>query len=299
MVAFHAGEFPAARDAMEAGLAIYDPRAHDPNLQPAFWGGHNTGVSCAVHAAWALWALGHADRAAEHMRVALEWARGSDHPFTLAFACHFAATFHEIRREVDAAKLLADEAVLHSTQHEFLLFASLAAVHRGWQLGDPDELRAGVTAYRATGSGFGLQTYLGFLAEACAKHDRSEEGLEVVADALAIADATASHYWDAELERIRGVLTLQGHRRATSAQRHAEASFRRAIEIAQTQSAKMLELRAATDLCRLWRTRGNVDDARALLSATHAWFTEGFETADLRDAKTLLDELGGPARRRR
>jgi DNA-binding winged helix-turn-helix (wHTH) protein/predicted ATPase len=299
MVAFHAGDFALSLASMERGLEIYDPQEHDPNRSPAFWGGHNTGVSCAVHAAWSEWALGHADRAAARMRLALDWARDAHHPFTLAFACHFAATFYEVRREVEAATALAREGVMHSTEHGFDLLASLAAVHRGWLDGDPDELRAGITAYRATGSGFGLQTYLGFLAEACGKRERPDEGLRVVDEALEIADVSDAHYWDAELERIRGGLTLQVRRGTASARKDAEACVRRAIEIAQRQSAKTLELRAVTDLCRLSKGQGGADEARSRLSEAVAWFTEGFETADLRDAKALLEELAAAPRRRR
>jgi predicted ATPase len=233
------------------------------------------------------------------MREALEWARATEHPFTLAFACHFAASFHEVRRDVEAAKDLAAEAVMHSTRHGFDLLASLASVHLGWLHGDPAELRFGITAYRTTGSGFGVPTYLSFLAEAYEQHDRPAEGLGVVAEALAIADASDAHYWDAALERIRGELTLRGRGRKPAAQTEAEACFRRAIEIAQRQQAKSLELRAATSLGRLWQSQGKTAEARALLSETYAWFREGFDTADLCDAKALLDELDRAARRRR
>jgi predicted ATPase len=296
MVAFHAGDFVACIDAMEHGLEIYDPHEHDPNLSPAFWGGHNTGVSCAVHAAWSLWATGRADRGAARMAQALDWARAGNHPFTLAFACHFSATFHQVRREVETAQALAAEGVNHAREHGFDLFASLDSVHRGWLHGDPAELRDGIAAYRATGSGFGMPTYLGFLAEAYGKQDRPDEGLPVVAEALALADATDAHYWDADLERIRGALSLQAHPRA---HKDAEACFMRAIEIAQRQSAKTLELRAVTALCRLWRQQGKVDEARARLADACGWFTEGLDTADQRDAKALLSELDGRPRRRR
>src|SRR5262249_61292866 len=90
----------------ERGIAVYDPQQHSPNRLPAFWGGHDTGVSCAVHAAWSLWALGYPARAAARMRDALDWARAEAHPFTLAFAYHFAASFHECRREMDAVREL-------------------------------------------------------------------------------------------------------------------------------------------------------------------------------------------------
>src|SRR5262249_52299291 len=202
MVAFHAGDFAVALAEMEGGMAVYDPLEHDPKQSPAFWGGHNPGVSCAVHAGWCLWALGYPARAAAMMQQALEWARAADHPFTLAFACHFAASFHECRRDVEAARELADEAITHSTEHGFELFVGLGAVHRGWLLADAPEIRSGVTAYRNTGSGFGVPTYLGLLAEAYEKRDLPDEGLAVVADALAISGASGAHYWDAELWRL-------------------------------------------------------------------------------------------------
>src|SRR5262245_13633732 len=224
MVSFHAGDFGASLADMERGMVVYDPQQHNPNQSPAFWGGHNTGVSCAVHAAWCLWALGYPVRAAARMREALDWARATDHPFTLAFACHFAASLHEARRDVEAARELAEEAIAHSTEHGFELFASLGAVHRGWLLADADEIRSGVTAYRNTGSGFGVPTYLGLLAEAYEKRDRPDEGLAVVADALAMSEASAAHYWDAELWRLRGALTLRrGTSRRDRGATHAEA----------------------------------------------------------------------------
>jgi len=302
MVAFHAGDFGAALAEMEGGMAIYDPREHDPNQAPAFWGGHNTGVSCAVHGAWSLWALGYPMRAAALMQQALDWARTADHPFTLTFACHFAASLHECRRDVEAARELVDEAIAHSTEHGFELFVSLGAVHRGWLLGDAAEIRSGVTAYRNTGSGFGVPTYLGLLAEAYEKHDQPDEGLAVVAEALAISDASGARYWDAELRRLQGALALRRgtSRRASPAnQAEAESSFRGAIEIAQRQRAKSLELRATTSLSRLWQSQGNIREARGVLSEAYAWFGEGFDTADLRDAKALLDQLDGAPRRRR
>ena len=306
MVSFYSGDFVAALADVEGGMAVYDPERHSPNWSPAFWGGQDSGVSCTVHAAWCLWLLGYPARGVETMRKALDWARAANHPLTLAYACHFAASFHEARRDVDAAKAFADEAILHSTEHGFELLASLGAVHRGWLLGDPSLIATGISAYRATGSGFGMPTYLGLLAETYEKHDRPDEGLAVVAEALAMSDATGANYWDAELERLRGALLLQRgtarpktRRDGTTAASDAESCFRRAIEIAQRQRAKSLEIRAATSLARLWQRAGKTGDARALLSKLYESFGEGFETTDLRDAKTLLDELDAPSHRRR
>jgi predicted ATPase len=291
MVAFYSGDFARACDEMERGMEVYDPVEHTPNRSPAFWGGQDSGVSCAAHAAWCLWLLGHPARATAMMRQALDWARAACHPFTLAYACNFAASFYECRRDPEAARVLGEEAVLHSTEHGFELLGSLQALHRGWLLVDSAEAQRGVKAYRDTGSAFGMPTFLGLLAETHEKVGQPEEGLAVVAEALALAKSTGAHYWDAELERLQGALLL--HRGGASAEEDAESCFQRAIAIAQRQQARSLELRAATSLGRLWQKRGKLAEARELVYEARAAFADGFETADLRDADGLLKQLGG------
>lgn len=303
MVAFYGGDFTAALAALERGMAVYDPAEHNPNRSPAFWGGHDAGVSCAVHAAWALWVLGHPTRAGALMQTALDWARAAEHPFTLAFACHFAASFYECRREADVARVLAEEGLAQAREHGFELFASLGAVHDGWQRADAGEIRAGVAAYRQTGSRFGLPTYLALLADVSAQVGEADGGLAVVEEGLTLAADCGAHYWDAELARLRGTLTAAraatAERNSVASTREVDASFRNAIETARRQQAKTLELRAVTDLNRIWHLRGKSDEARASLSAVYGWFTEGHETPDLREAKVLLDRLGPTPRRRR
>ena len=223
------------------------------------------------------------------MGEALAWARAAAHPFTLAFACHFAAAFHECRRDAATARPLADEAVRHSTEHQFELFASLQSLHRGWQIGDAEEIRAGVAAYRDTGSGFGVPTFLGLLAEMHEKLAQPEAGLAVVADACALAESSGAHYWDAELERLRGALVLR--RGGAAAEADAEECFLRAIDVAQRQRARSLELRAATRLARLWQGQGKIAAARKLLADACGAIGDGFATADLSDANELLAAL--------
>ena len=294
MVAFMAGDFILALTHLEQGLSLYDPRRRDPSPSMVLWGGHDTGVSCAVHAAWTLWLLGHPDRAAARMQQALEWARTAAGPFPLTYACHYAAFFHEVRREEEMARMLADDGIHQATEHGLELFASLAAIHRGWLCGDATEMRSGVTAYRATGGGFGLQTHLGLIAELDERQGRRDEGLAVVAEASSISSETGTRYWDAELERLRAcLLLLPGDRRSM---KEAEACFLGAIAIARRQKARTLELRAATSLGRLWQRQRRIEDARALLAATYAGFDEGSETPDFRDARSLLAELGARGR---
>ena len=149
-----------------------------------------------------------------------------------------------------------------------------------------------------------MPTYLGLLAEVYEKVDRVDEGLAVVAEALALAEETGAHYWDAELERLRGTLLLGratarlGRKRGGSTANDPEPCFQRAIEIARRQQAKSLELRAATSLARLWQGQGRTAEARSLLSEVYSWFSEGHETPDAREARSVLEQLDAGARRR-
>jgi predicted ATPase len=313
IVSFYAGDFGEALAHLERGLQLYDERRQGAGRWPAFWGGHEAGVSCTVHAAWALWVLGNPTRAAARMRDALDRARSAGYPFALANACVFAGTFHALCGDADGVRRVADEAVLHSTEHGFELLLPLGDVLRGWWLSATGQreqgaamIRSGVTAYRDNGAGIGLPTFLGFLAEAHAKSGRRDEGLVVVADALAMSEVSGAHYWDSELRRLQGALLLAsasaprrpGRRESTSAESEAELCFESALEIARAQSARSLELRAATSLGRLWHGQGKTNEARALLSEIYGEFDEGFETPDLTQASELLEALGGSTRRR-
>ena len=307
MVSFYAGDFADALDHLEKGLTVYEPQRHGPGHWPAFWGGHDPGVSCAAYCAWALWALGYPVRAAARMQQALDWARSAAYPFTLANARSIAAVFHVCRRDVDLARVLIDDAVVQASEHGFEMLADLNQILRGWLLSQTGERKQGaahiqssVDTFRGKGVGIGLPTFLGLLAEADLECARAEEGIAAVADALAMSEATGVHYWDVELRRLSGTLLLStaasqrrsARRRGSSpAEKNAESCFSSAIEIARRQQAKSLELRAITSLCQLWQSQGRIDDARALLSEIYAWFVEGFETADLAAAKALLEQL--------
>jgi len=136
--------------------------------------------------------------------------------------------------------------------------------------------------------------FLGLVAEVQQKLGRPAEARSTMAEALSVAQQSGRHYWEAELHRLTGVLTLQtGAPTSDDARAAAESSFRRAIDIARRQHARWLELRAAKSLSRLWADHGHAARAHALLSGVYGWFTEGFDTADLREAKSLLDSLAG------
>jgi DNA-binding winged helix-turn-helix (wHTH) protein/predicted ATPase len=294
IMAFYAGEFEAALAHVEQSSRLYDPGQHSPNRSATFRAGQDPGVWCAVYAAWTLQLLGHPARAAARMREALALARSLDHPFSVVYACHFAASFHLYRRERDAVQELEDESLAYATEHGFRLFPLMGAIHHGWVLSEQArgenalaQMREGLAALRAIGIEFRRPGFLALVAEVCEKVNQPGEGLSAVAEALAAAEHTGQRYWDAELHRLKGMLTRQSD---------AEACFLEAIRIAQRQRAKSLELRAATSLSRLWATKGKASEAHALLSAIYAEFTEGFDTADLSDAKSLLEQLERRAR---
>ena len=328
IMAFHGGDFASALAHMEQAMVFYDRARHGPDRSPAFRGGQDPGVSCAVYTALALQLTGYPARAVERMRGALELARSLDHPFTTAYVCHFAAGFHQMRGERAAVSELEDEALACSTEHGFRLFPMLGAIHRGWALsleGRGEEglamTQAGLAAAREIGMELRRPSFLGLLAEIFGQLGWPEAGLSAVAEALSMGRETGQRYWDAELHRLNGVLALQaatGHssggqgklssgppaaaadarpETSTAREKEAESAFLTAIDIARGQGAKWLELRAAVCLGRLWGARGKVGEARTLLSAVHARCTEGFDTRDLVEAKALLEELanrGGP-----
>jgi len=163
-----------------------------------------------------------------------------------------------------------------------------AAVRQGQKEAGLEKIREGIDAFRATGSAVELSHWLGLLAEACRDTGRPAEGLRVVLEALKHVNETGIVYYEPELNRLKGELQLRCDARDAIA---AENSFRRAIEIASKQGAKSWQLRAATSLAPLWARRGRWQEACDLLAPVHGGFTEGFDTADLKDAKTLLDEL--------
>jgi DNA-binding winged helix-turn-helix (wHTH) protein/predicted ATPase len=290
LASFYGGEFETALAHHERGIEINDPTAHSPARSSALRLILDPGMSCTIHAAWTLWILGYPARATLRLREALALSHSLAHPFTLAHACRFAAAFHLSRRERDAMQEQAETSVAVSTEHGFVAVLTAANFHLGWLLADQGReeeglapMRAWVTACREIRSECLLPGYRAWLAEMYGKLGRPREGLDLVAEALVAATQSGNHYWTAELHRLRGALT--------ATEKDAESSFVEAMAIARRQGAKSFELRAATSLSRLWAHQGKMREAHALLAEVHAWFTEGFDTADLEDARALLEEV--------
>jgi predicted ATPase len=294
IVSLYAGEFEAALDHLDRGSEPNGPDEHDPTRSPAFRLVPPV-VTCAINAAWTLWLLGYPDRAVARAREALSLARSLDHPFGLSYACHLAAILHGWRGEHPAAQQLEEEALVHDTEHGFGLPLTVGSVQRGWLLaerGQRDEglaqIQEGLAMHREIGAEVLTPAFLALVAQVDLALDRPAEGLAALTEALTIAQQSGQHYWEAELHRLTGVLTLRTGPAGAGA---AEPHFLLALEIARRQRARSLELRAATSLGRLWADQGRAREAHSLLSGVYRWFTEGFDTADLGEARSLIEAL--------
>jgi predicted ATPase len=289
----HLGEFSATQAHLQQGLALYDPPQH---RALAFRLGYDLRVFFLAYMTRPLWLLGYPDQALQRSHEALTLAQELAHPFSLAYALNFAAWVHQFRREGEATQARAEVTIALAREQGFSLWLAAGTVLWGWALAEQGQsdagviqIREGMAAYRATGAEVDRSYCLALLAEAYGQGKRYDEGLAVLEEALALTGQYASVIWEAEIHRLKGVLLLA---RSTENQVEAEACFHEALAIARHQQAKSLELRAAMSLARLWQRQGQHAEARELLAPVYGWFTEGFGTADLQEAKTLLEELG-------
>jgi predicted ATPase len=286
------GALPAARSHQEEGIARYTP---NQRRAPAFRIGHDLGVGCRVGAALTLWLLGYPDQALPRLHEALALTHELSHPFSLAFARGYAAMVYQLRRDVLAVHEHAEAAVTLSTEQGFPYWAAMGMSLRGWALamqGQGEEgmtqLRQGIASFRATGAAVVVPYFCTMLADVCDHLGHTEDGLQVLAEAHTLVEQQEERWWEAEIHRLRGVLLL---RQMGTPQAEAETCFQRALDVARRQEAKSLELRAAMSLARLWQQQGKRAAAYDLLAPIYGWFTEGFDTTDLQEARVLLDAL--------
>jgi predicted ATPase len=286
------GELAQARAYLEQGIALYDPQRH---RSLAFHYSQDAGVGLRTFVAHVLWYLGYPEQAAAHLQEALTLARELSHPFSLALALDHAAWLHQYRREERLTQERAEADMALSREQGFAFFLAHGTIFRGWALAAQGRRTEGITqmhqglaALRTRGVGVLLPRIHTLLAEAYGESGQAEEGLRLLAEALATADHQGMHLWEPELYRVKGELLL---RQPVPDAPEAERCFRQALDSARRQEAKSLELRAATSLSRLWQRQGRRAEARQLLAPIYGWFTEGLDTADLQEAKTLLEEL--------
>jgi predicted ATPase len=287
------GELTDARAHLEHGIALYDPQQH---RSLAFRHGRDPGVTSRNIAAMVLWVLGYPSQALQKSREAMALAQELSHAYSLVLALSFAAEIHTYRREGRAVQERAEAVIALSTEHGFAQYLAVGTILRGWALAEQGQGEAGITqmhqgiaAFQTIGTEAGRLRYLALLAEACGKGGQAEEGLSLLAEALAGVEKTGARDYEAELHRLRGELLL---RLAVPDAPQAEACFQHALAVARLQQAKSWELRAAMSLGRLWQQQGKRTEARELLAPIYSWFTEGFDTPDLQEAKALLEALG-------
>jgi predicted ATPase len=287
---FHAGRFKDSLALVRNSLDAYEPVAHR-DLAHRF--GHDPRAAARNYEAWNLWNLGFPDQAARASEDSLRWARHIDHANTIGYAICFSLTNFWLRQpaRVDRA---AREALRLAEDNSMALYHAWAQIHLGWalsQLGtEPglDEIEAGLSEVRQIGAGRLEPFLLSLAAEAYARAGRPDEARTRVAQAFAALAQSHDLAFAAELHRMRAVLGL---RDGASGRDADEADLRHALEIARQQEARSLELRAARDLASMLAGRGERQQAHDLLAPVYDWFTEGFDTPDLKEAKALIDNL--------
>jgi predicted ATPase len=289
---FYLGEYAAARTHLEQGSALIDPA-----VQRTLVLHYDTapGVRCLALAAKTLWCLGYPAQAVWRCQEALALAQELAHPQSLVMARYYAAFLHQRRRETPAVQAQAETLLTLATGQEFPLFVGNGTYMRGWALamqghGEAGlmQLHQGTAAVAALGQTIAQSFGLVLLAEAAGHAGQIAEGLCLLAEAQAVFETSGRGDMLTEVYRLQGELLL---RQTIPDATQAEACFQQALIIARRQQAKSWELRAATSLARLWQQQGKRQEAHDLLVPVYEWFTEGFDTADLKEAKALLDDV--------
>jgi class 3 adenylate cyclase/predicted ATPase len=283
----HLGAMASARGHFEQAIVHYDARR----------GGSQAGftVQALGYVAQTLWVLGYPEQALQRQHEARTMLQQWSHPSAMHEALYNASGLHGLRREVQAVHECTAAALALTSEHGSAPMLALLQHQQGWVLAAQGryeegiaQMRQGLATLWTMGEAVGRPRLLALLAEAYGKSGQAEEGLRLLAEALALMDNTGERQEAAEVHRLKGELLLW---QAIPDAPQAEACLQQALAIARCQQAKSWELRAATSLGRLWQRQGKRTEARELLAPTYGWFTEGFDTADLQEAKVLLDAL--------
>jgi predicted ATPase len=286
------GNIAAGRAHFDQAIALYDPAEHRP-LATRF--GQDVGMVTLSHRSIALWLLGYPQAALRDTDDALKNAREIGQAATLMFALAYAAIPYTLYGNHAAAAAQAQELAVLAEEKGSPLWKALGVMSQGNVLAlagrasDAIEmLSSGIAAFRTTGATLHLPLHLPHLARAHAELGQFEEAWRCIGEAMTAVETTKEKWCEAEVHRVAGEIALRSPEPDAA---KAEAYFERALSVARAQEAKSWELRAATSLARLWRDQGKRDETRDLLAPIYGWFTEGFDTRDLKEAKALLDEL--------
>jgi predicted ATPase len=288
----HTGDIAESRAHYDRAIALYDPAQHRP-LATRF--GQDAGVAILGYRSQTLWLLGYPEAALRDTAQALKDAREIGQATTLMFALSYGFVTHLSSGNYAAASALADELVAFADEKGALFWKAAGMMNQGLVLagtGRASEaielLTPGLAAFRATGATIWIQMYLLYLARAHAEGGQFEAAWRCIGEAMTAVETTKEKWCEAEIHRTAGEIELTSPERDPA---KAQAHFERAIAVSRAQKAKSWELRAATSLARLWGDQGKWHQARDFLSPIYDWFTEGFETLDLKEAKSLLDAL--------
>jgi predicted ATPase len=289
---FWVGELPSARGHFERTIALYN--LHRQRSALSIYG-YDEGVFGHSYAALVAWVMGYPERGLKEAEEAVALARELDHPYSIAAALAFASRLQLYGRDLQLARQHSDACIVLSKERGFAfwliwgnLFLGRVLVGEGDGESGIAQMRQALASYQTMGASLGRSDFLGLLAEACAEAGRIQEGLEVLDEALAWVNKTTERNCEAELYRLKAELLLQTDSTKTV---HIEGCLWDAIQVARKQSAKSWELRASTSLARLLAKQDRREEACSMLAEIYNWFTEGFDTPDLKEAKALLEEL--------
>jgi tetratricopeptide (TPR) repeat protein len=287
------GEFSDAAKSLEQVIGRYNREDHRASIQSV---NLDPGVNAMAHFGWTLCMLGFLDRASDSSEQAVMMARKLNQPFSLAQALRYSSivciltgqwkNFEEIRAEVEET---VAKNRLGQYEPYLIHMNAVASIAKNQHALALSELQRARSSYQTSQATLFFPMVLSLQASVCGRIGRPEDGLKKLSEAIVFTDKHSMRYMDAELHRLRGELLLMRSDSHDAAE--AEASFHESLDVARRQKAKSWELRAATSLARLWHDQGKAAEARDLLAPVYGWFTEGFDTADLKDAKALLDEL--------
>ena len=289
----HTGDIVDGRAHLDRAITLYDPAEHRP-LATRF--GQDVGAATLCWKSLAFWLLGYPEAALADTEHALMVAREIGHSATLMYVLNFSAWTHIHCGNYATTNALVDEFSALKDQTGSVFWGAWGMMQRGCLLaltGKASDavqtITCGVTAMRSTGTTMWMPFWLSYLARANAEIGQPDDARRCIGEAMAAVETAKERWCEAEVNRIAGEIALLSPEPDVA---KAEAYFERALAVAREQQAKSWELRAAMSMARLWRDQGNRDEARDLLAPVYGWFTEGFDTLDLKEAKALLDALG-------
>jgi predicted ATPase len=287
--AFYLGEFSQARQHFEQSLALYDPLEHRAHAEVY---GQDPGVALLSHGCCILWHLGYQDQALKRSQEAIALAEAQEHPFSLAFALCYSAMMHQYRREPQIVLALAERAIQLSSEQGFVFWLAQARFLRGWALVEGAQVSEGLAAmhqaladWRATGTEFLVAYTNALLAEAYLGTGQAQQASDLLSEAFTMVREKDQGLYEAELYRLKGELLLQLGSPAAEVEKH----FNQAIAVARQRAARAQELRATTSLARLLQNTEQAQKELTRLAQCYAWFSEGYDSRDLQQAREVLE----------